>query len=259
MNRNSVRKSPTPSAPHSSAPSASEAEPRFAATSMRRPSVVLASTCLYSSRAARSSASVLRHPLELGDRLPIRVRDGRAFGAVDRDRLGVQGLSRARPTPTTAGMPMERAMIETCEVLDPSAVTNASAMPFWMRAVSEGARLCASTTEGLCRASKPEAATAHELGGDLARHVTHVVGAGGEVLVIHRRELGGVLLTGGEHRGLGTLQVPRRAPRRRRPARGLRPSPRETRRCRLRLRCPTRAVRLPSPRSPAGHGLDGAL
>ena len=53
---------------------------------------------------------------------------------------------------------MERAMIETCEVLDPSAVTNASAMPFWMRAVSEGARLLASTMEGLCRASNPEAA-----------------------------------------------------------------------------------------------------
>src|SRR5215203_1720364 len=43
INRNSVRKSPTPSAPHWSAPSASEAEPRFAATSMRRPSLVLAS------------------------------------------------------------------------------------------------------------------------------------------------------------------------------------------------------------------------
>src|SRR5215216_6334089 len=43
MKRNSVRKSPTPSAPHSSASSASDAEPRFAATSMRRPSLVLAS------------------------------------------------------------------------------------------------------------------------------------------------------------------------------------------------------------------------
>src|SRR5215210_3737082 len=57
MNRNSVRKSPTPSAPHSSASSASDAEPRFAATSMRRPPLVLASTLRYSSRAARFSAS----------------------------------------------------------------------------------------------------------------------------------------------------------------------------------------------------------
>src|SRR5918993_828288 len=50
--------------------------------------------------------------------------------------------SRAGPTPTTAGMPMERAMMEACEVLDP-----------------------------------------------------------------HRRVLGGVFLTDGEHRRLGTLQV----------------------------------------------------
>src|SRR5918993_4801539 len=56
MNRNSVRKSPTPSAPHSSASSASDAEPRFAATSMRRPALVLASMCRYSSKVARSSA-----------------------------------------------------------------------------------------------------------------------------------------------------------------------------------------------------------
>ena len=49
-------------------------------------------------------------------------------------------------------------MIETCEVLDPSAVTNASAIPSLMRAVSDGARLLASTTEGSSRASKPEAA-----------------------------------------------------------------------------------------------------
>ena len=47
-------------------------------------------------------------------------------------------------------------MIETCEVLDPSAVTNPSAIPTLMRAVSEGARLRASTTEGISRDSKPE-------------------------------------------------------------------------------------------------------
>src|ERR671911_22281 len=61
------------------------------------------------------------------------------------------------PTPTTAGIPMERAMIETCEVLDPSAVTNPSAIPSLMRAVSEGARLRANTTEGVSRVSKAEA------------------------------------------------------------------------------------------------------
>src|SRR5215203_4295806 len=138
MNRNSVRKSPTPSAPHPRASSASDAEPRFAATSMRRPSLVRASTCLYSSRAARSSASAADILWNLATLFASRAP------------------SRASPTPTTAGMPMERAMIETCEVLDPSAVTNPRANPALMRAVSEGARVRASTTEGVCIAAKLE-------------------------------------------------------------------------------------------------------
>jgi hypothetical protein len=91
-------------------------------------------------------------------------------------------------------MPIERAMIETCEVLDPSAVTKPSAIPFGMRAVSEGARLRAKTTEGVVKASRAAGPRPVSSGRDLARHVAHVVGAGGEVLVVHRGELGGVLL-----------------------------------------------------------------
>src|SRR4028118_2029864 len=74
MNRNSVRKSPTPSAPHLIAPSASSAEPMLAATSMRLPSFVRASARLYSSNAPAPA--------------PARAPLVRAFGFLGRADVG---------------------------------------------------------------------------------------------------------------------------------------------------------------------------
>src|SRR5215212_5802054 len=156
MNRNSVRKSPTPSAPHPRASLASDAEPRFAATSMRSPSLVRASTYLYSSRDARCSASaadILSNVATVSSSGSVMAMPSLPSMAT---LFASRASSRASPTPTTAGIPIERAMIETCEVLDPSAVTNPRANPARRRAVSEGARLRASTTEGVCIAAKPE-------------------------------------------------------------------------------------------------------
>src|SRR5215210_2637992 len=157
MNRNSVRKRPTPSAPHPRASRASDADPRFAATSIRLPSLVRASMCLYSSRAACSSASAS----DILSNVATVSSSGSVIAVPSLPSMATLFASRASsrpsPTPTTAGIPMERAMIETCEVLDPSAVTNPRASPALMRAVSEGARLRASTTEGVCIAAKPEA------------------------------------------------------------------------------------------------------
>jgi hypothetical protein len=114
MNRNSVRKSPTPSAPQERASSASDAEPRLAETSMRRPSLVRASTCLYSSRAALSAAItpcfVSNSATVSGSGSGITTPSPPSTATV----LASSALSSAAtPTPTTAGMPMERAIIET--------------------------------------------------------------------------------------------------------------------------------------------------
>src|SRR5215210_3893880 len=205
MNRNSVRKSPTPSAPHPSASSASDADPRFAATSMRRPSDVRASTCLYSSRAACSSASAA----DILSNVATVSSSGSVIAVPSLPSMATllasRASSRAFPTPTTAGIPMERAMIATCEVLDPSAVTNPRANPALTRAVSEGARLRASTTEGVCIVAKPEAL--RPMSSAEIWPVTHVVGPCGHVL-IHLGELCGVLLTDREHSRLGALEVP---------------------------------------------------
>jgi hypothetical protein len=46
-------------------------------------------------------------------------------------------------------------MMETCEVREPSEITNPRAIPLGMRAVSEGARLRARITEGSARVSRP--------------------------------------------------------------------------------------------------------
>src|SRR5829696_6127726 len=210
MNRNSVRKSPTPSAPHERAYSASSAEPRFAETSMRRPSRVRASTCLYASRVPRSSAiaSLLRpnSATASGSGSSTAYPSPPSTATV----LDSNAASKAGPTPTTAGIPIERAMIETWEVLDPSAVTNPNAVPLGIRAVSEGARLRARMTEGTSRASslavlRPMSSATSWLA---ARHVAHVVGLSYHVLLVHLGEQRGVFLTDSQHGCLWAHKVP---------------------------------------------------
>src|SRR5215213_4927262 len=206
MKRNSVRKSPTPSAPHLSASSASEAEPRFAATSMRRPSPVRASTCLYASSAARSSAIAC----DIFSNLATVSLSGSVMAEPSVPSTATvsacRAPERASPTPTTAGMPMERAMIETCEVLEPSAVTNASAMPFGMRAVSEGARLLARTTEGVCRASNPDADRPIS-SAEIWRVTSLTSSARAERYSSSMAANSAAYSSGGEHGCLGALQV----------------------------------------------------
>jgi hypothetical protein len=130
----------------------------LAETSMRRPSRVRASRRLYSSRAARSSAIT---PCFASNSATVSGSGSGIANPSPPSTATVLASSAASsataPTPTTAGMPMERAMIETWEVLDPSAVMNPSAMPLGIRAVSEGARLRATMTEGTSRASTPPA------------------------------------------------------------------------------------------------------
>ena len=112
------------------------------------------------------------------------------------------------PTPTTAGIPMERAMIETCEVFDPSAVTNPRAIPFWMRAVSDGARLRASTTEGVSSVSKAEAPrpiSRAEIWRVTSRTSSALAARYSSSIAAYSC---GVLFTDGQHCRFGALQVP---------------------------------------------------
>ena len=103
---------------------------------------------------------------------------------------------------------MERAMIETCEVLGPlRGLRNARAMPFGTRAVSEGARLWARTTEGSSRLSRPPFCSPMSSAA-ICREMSRTSSArAGHVLVLHGGEHLGVLLADREDCGLRAFEV----------------------------------------------------
>ena len=137
--QNSVRNSPTPSAPASAAACAPAGAPMLASSATLCPSLVRPAPSNVRTRAASSAARAICSAVGSIVTDP----------AVPSTSTSAPALSAVAPVaPTTAGMPSERAMIAVCDVGPPSLVMIATTCAGSSVAVSTGARSVASSTNG---------------------------------------------------------------------------------------------------------------
>ena len=153
-NRNSVRNSPTPSAPSATASAAPSGLPRLASSGTGVPSASAPSVIGAAAADERASARFWAWA------------SSSAVGAVVTTPFAASTITvspSARPAasaaPTTATMAFSRARIAVCEVGPPSVVTSASTLERSRRAVSAGARSFATSTNGCPGSGTPGAAT----------------------------------------------------------------------------------------------------
>ena len=161
MNRNSVRKSPTPSARAASARGASSGVPMFATRRMRSPSAVAAgrsrSPAAVARRVARS-ASRSRYSVasrEPGSTTTSPRSPSMAIVTGDADSAARPSTAAIRPSmPTMAGMPRLRARITAWAVREPPASAIPSRKPGGISAVTDGGRSSQTAIEGTAGRSR---------------------------------------------------------------------------------------------------------
>ena len=166
-NRNSVRSRPQPSAPRDTAFAASAAEPRFAKTSMRTPSVVIAGVGCAASRSRALARCAPRHRAR---RRRPRVRGGSTRrtprSASSRAACPVAIARIDAPAATSTGMPIAAARMATCEVAPPRAVQmpamrSRSSATAATAGARRRARCAAPAARRPCRSSSPASARQH--------------------------------------------------------------------------------------------------
>ncbi len=148
MNRNSLRNSPTPTAPASTAPGASSGSSMLASSSTFWPSSVTAGVCFSRARRPRSS-SACRCLKPYSARM---MGDGSTIITPSSPSMITQSSWRtswlALRAPTTAGMSMLRATMAVCEVRPPTSVTKPANTLCLNSSMSAGDRSCATSTSG---------------------------------------------------------------------------------------------------------------
>jgi len=148
MNKNSLRNSPTPTAPTLTAPSVSSGISMLASSSMRWPSSVSAGVCLSRFRRSRSN-SPWRCLKPYSARM---MGDGSTINTPASPSMMTQSSCLiswlALRAPTTAGMSMLRATIAVCEVLPPTSVAKPANRLCLNCSMSAGEMSCATSTSG---------------------------------------------------------------------------------------------------------------
>ena len=150
-NRNSVRNSPTPSAPTRRARSASSGPPRFATRRIGWPSAVAPGR-------PRSTAARLVSPASAATRRSIAASSS-AVGSISSSPVNPSSATVRAPSaasretarsarPTTAGMPSDRARIAAWAVGEPPTSPIPRSSPFGISAAIDGGRSSASTIDG---------------------------------------------------------------------------------------------------------------
>ena len=148
MNKNSLLKSPTPTAPANTAASASSGISMLASSSIFWPSKVTAGVCLSLERRSRSKSPCLC----LKPYSAKIMGEGSTMTTPMSPSMMIQSSWRmswlALLAPTTAGMSKLRATMAVCDVLPPTSVTNPVNTLCLNCSMSAGDKSCATNTKG---------------------------------------------------------------------------------------------------------------
>src|SRR5919107_1511446 len=146
--------------------------------------------------------------LELDDRIGVRVGDRVPLATVQGDDFSLERFLQRRPDPyhrrDAEGACHDRDVRSLGALGDDETQSHAFGDANGVR----GSQVTCQDYGGLLEHFEPGSLATHQIGGDLGRHVAHIVGPGGHVLVLHLGEHPRELLTHGQYRGLRTRQIP---------------------------------------------------